>query len=73
MRKLSMKLEDLEIETFATDPAAEERGTVLGREASDTADETCSPETFASCDPYASDCHYTCGRSCWGSCWECGE
>ncbi len=73
MRKLSMKLEDLEVETFATDPATEARGTVLGRETSDTCEETCGGETFGSCDPYASDCHYTCGRSCWGSCWSCDE
>ena len=70
MRKLSMKLEDLEVETFATDPATEERGTVLGRETS--VDECGSgDETYASCDMYASDCFYTCGRSCWGSCAVC--
>lgn len=70
MRKLSMRLKDLEVET---DAAAEQRGTVLARETSDTCDETCGLETLGSCDPYASGCHHTCGRSCRGSCWECEE
>lgn len=72
MRKLSMKLEDLEVESFDTDAATEARGTVLGRETS--VDECGSgAESCASCDMYASDCFYTCGRSCWGSCWSCEE
>ena len=62
MRKLSMKLEELEVETFTTESPAEERGTVVGRE---------TDATDASCDHYASDCFYTCGRSCWGSCAVC--
>ena len=72
MRKLTLKLEDLAVETFATDAAAGERGTVVGRETS--VDECGSgTETCGSCDPYASDCFETCGRSCWGSCWTCAE
>ncbi|HEX6040711.1 hypothetical protein [Longimicrobium sp.] len=72
MRKLTMKLEELEVETFATAAPEGERGTVLGRE---TSVEECGSggETCGSCDPYASDCFYTCGRSCWGSCWSCDE
>jgi hypothetical protein len=70
MRKLSMKLEELEVETFTTEPAAEERGTVVARETDELGCES-TPETCTSCDPYASDCFYTCGRSCWGSCWSC--
>jgi len=72
MRKLSMKLEDLTVESFATDRETEERGTVLARQTGETCGEPCS-ETVGSCDPYASDCFYTCGRSCWGSCWSCDE
>jgi hypothetical protein len=39
----------------------------------DTCDDTCASgaETCGSCDPYASDCFETCGRSCYGSCWSC--
>lgn len=72
MRKLTMKLEELEVETFAAADVETKRGTVLGRETS--VDECGSGgETCGSCDPYASDCFETCGRSCFGSCWSCDE
>lgn len=74
MRKLSLELDDLKVESFAAAPAAAPRGTVLARDA-DTSLEVCGSggETCGSCDPYASDCFVTCGRSCFGSCWSCDE
>jgi hypothetical protein len=74
MRKLSLELDELKVESFATGAAEPGGGTVRGRETGpDTCDDTCASgaETCGSCDPYASDCFETCGRSCFGSCWSC--
>ena len=56
MRKLSLELDDLAVDSFATEEARSARGTVLGREKTDEYD-TCG----VSCDP----CD-TCDTSCAG-------
>jgi hypothetical protein len=49
MKKLSLKLDDLRVDTFQTSTEAGERGTVMGEQAS-VRGNTCAPS-----------CPYTCG------------
>jgi len=73
MAKLALKIEDLAVETFHTDPEAPARGTVIG--AADTIvdmgcvtyqtacpDPTCRANTQC-CSGYYS-CNYTCNNTC---------
>lgn len=58
MRKLSLKLDDLRIESFDTAAAAEEKGTVVA--------EQCS--CGATCMADYGTCAYSCRATCNGSC-----
>ena len=69
MRKLTLKLEDLQVDGFSTTPAEPQRGTVIGHShytwctcpGPPTCDATCQytcPET----------CVDTCAQTCWETC-----
>lgn len=61
MRKLTLSLETLQVESFQADPAVPARGTVLGQSVTQYADESC----FQSCNGGCTD---------WGSCYGgCGS
>jgi len=83
MKKLSLSLENLSVESFTTDGTAARRGTVEARSATMYADEscfgtcngTCYPASCASCDYSCNGCGggtaggYTCGAAtCGGTC-----
>ena len=68
MRKLSLKLEDLSVESFTTEGDAAVRGTVVGL------DESTGPEIVCSCIPvtaFEDTCQLTCGQTCLNTC-DCG-
>jgi hypothetical protein len=58
MHKLTLKLEDLQVDTFVTVPPKEAKGTVFG--------EQCTCYTACTC-PGCPSCEVTCG-SCVNSC-----
>jgi hypothetical protein len=72
MRKLSLKLDELEVETFETSAAGLTRGTVVARVTEpETCDYPCpsAQRTWCgTCDPAAFSCAITCPQSCYGSC-----
>jgi hypothetical protein len=63
MRKLSLHLEDLVVESFTTTDAARERGTVRGMDSVTVDQDTC-----VSCPVTCATCPGTCAASCGGSC-----
>ena len=66
MKKLSLNVEDLAIETFETAAAAREEGTVEGYAATNGNKYTC--------DPAVGTCFgYTCYESCETICGTCGD
>jgi len=59
MKKLTLKLEDLSVESFRTEQAADRNGTVVGHYgANHTLQETCGETCPHSCD--VSECGYSC-------------
>lgn len=83
MKKLSLALENLSVESFTTDAASARRGTVEARSGMTYIDEscygtcngTCYPNTCATCD-WSCGCGgtaggYTCNGSCAGP--TCGD
>ena len=75
MKKLSLKLDDLHVDSFDTTPVQKPKGTVFGEQCTcytqctcpgcPTCDNTC-PQTCA-----GMSCDYTCDNSCiYGSCVE---
>lgn len=58
MKKLTLRLDDLRIETFRTAHAPRDRGTVLGEQCS--CGNTCMAD-------YGT-CAYSCAATCYGSC-----
>lgn len=67
MKKLSLDLGDLEVESFPIRVNDEERGTVEGYYPTATCDETC-PNSCVSC---VNTCLNTCPNSCWETCATC--
>jgi hypothetical protein len=71
MKKLTLALEDLAVDSFVTAPAVSRRGTVEARWGTTYADESCNGTCDATCylDSCAS-CDWTCGTcaSCGASC-----
>lgn len=78
MRKLTLELEALTVESFAADGAAEARGTVAARQFTVYADECVTPNgtcerdcsDHLSCWGTCNSCAGTCGATCGG--WTCG-
>ncbi|HEX2206857.1 MAG TPA: hypothetical protein VHG93_04190 [Longimicrobium sp.] len=77
MKKLRLRLEDLEVDAFPTTPAAAERGTVAAHSHETCflsacpgyTCETCWETCPATCD--GDTCHaYSCESACAGTCWE---
>ena len=84
MRKLTLSLETLTVDSFHPDPAVPARGTVLGQSFTQYADESC----FGTCDGGCTmnwgscnggcgtgggSCNGTCANSCNGTCYNsCG-
>ena len=64
MKKLKLNLDDIRVESFATSPTEERRGTVFGQDPTHT-----EPECFAT-DPYCNDTSrcYTDGGTCYHTC-----
>ena len=71
MRKIELKLEALSVESFATGAAADERGTVVARQAGTFPGSTCAfscPNTCANtCDDATCPQSPTCAESCDGT------
>lgn len=67
MRKLTLRLDDLAVEGFSTEPAPRARGTVRGEQCS--CGGTCYDESCAN------TCWFTCMPTCMETCddWTCGE
>lgn len=67
MRKLTLDLDGLAVETFAAEPGTRAGGTVRAQEQQDTYWFTCSGSWVLSCD---GTCDFTCGRdrTCGGTC-----
>ena len=64
MKKLTLHLEDLRIDSFSTTPAERAKGTVFG--------EQCTCPTACTC-PGCPTCDATCDGSCGGTCdFSCG-
>lgn len=73
MRKLTLSLESLKVDSFHATDAESERGTVAGHSFTQYADESC----FQSCNGTCNTCNscyggcgsgFTCGSSCGNSC-----
>jgi hypothetical protein len=78
MKKLSLSVETLTVESFTTDAAGGPRGTVEGRSGTTYADESCNGTCNGTCYPAscmscAITCDQTCG-TCGGTCaaYTCG-
>ncbi|MBB4637878.1 hypothetical protein [Longimicrobium terrae] len=70
MKKLTLQLDDLRIESFSTTGAPRERGTVVGEEQC-TCPTACSCPGCPTCD---ASCNGTCGGTCDASCYgTCGD
>jgi hypothetical protein len=63
MHKLKLRLEDLRIDSFTTEPARKEKGTVFGEQC--TCYTNCSCPGCPTCD---ASCNGSCGASCGGTC-----
>ena len=63
MSKLKLRLEDLRIDSFTTEPAREEKGTVFGEQC--TCYTNCSCPGCPTCD---ASCNGTCNATACGSC-----
>jgi hypothetical protein len=63
MKKLSLKLDDLRVDTFQTSAVRQEAGTVFGEECTCPTDCTCPG--CPSCDP---TCEVTCDATCQHTC-----
>lgn len=79
MKKLTLRLEDLEVEGFSTSPAAKEKGTVIAHSHETclwtcpglpSCFDTCGDTCYETCDGYTCNDEYSCERSCDGTCWE---
>jgi hypothetical protein len=71
MKKLALVLDDLEVDSFETAPAAARRGTVEARSGTTYADESCNGTCDFSCfRASCASCDFTCGScaSCGGTC-----
>lgn len=67
MKKLSLTLESLTVESFATDGAAGTRGTVKGHDGTTYADESCNGTCVYTCYPASCmSCEFTCDQTCNG-------
>ncbi|HEX5870927.1 MAG TPA: hypothetical protein VFY65_10945 [Longimicrobium sp.] len=67
MRKLKLRLEDLEIAGFSTTPGARPRGTVVGEQGTHYTYCTCYQHTcFGTC--HQETCADTCAQTCWETC-----
>ena len=63
MAKLTLRLDDLRIETFSTTPVQKEKGTVFGEQC------TCHTNcTCPGCPTCNASCNGTCDASCYGTC-----
>jgi hypothetical protein len=82
MKKLTLHLDDLAVESFDTSAVVKERGTVLGEELcscagscpGQTCEATCAftcddPTCVESCNGTCPGQGYTCNESCGGTCW----
>jgi hypothetical protein len=63
MKKLTLRLEDLRIDSFSTEPVRKEKGTVFGEQC--TCYTNCSCPGCPTCD---ASCNGSCGASCGGTC-----
>ena len=81
MKKLTLRLDDLRIDSFQTTPAESRKGTVFGEQCTcwtnctcpgcPTCDASCNGTCGGSCDV---SCNGTCDASCNGSCdYTCGD
>jgi hypothetical protein len=70
MKKLSLHLDDLLVESFTTTAAVRERGTVRGMDSVTVDQDTCAtcPATCASC---PATCNASCGGTCGATCATC--
>jgi hypothetical protein len=66
MKKLALRLDDLQIDSFQTTPAGKEGGTVLGEQC--TCPSACSCPGCPTCDESCTTCVDTCEESCEGTC-----
>ena len=60
MKKLTLSLDTLEVQSFTTSEAAETRGTVHG-------EQQCTCQTVCTC-PGCPSCAATCPNTCWNTC-----
>jgi hypothetical protein len=71
MKKLTLRLEDLRIDSFSTTPVRREKGTVYGEQCTCHTACTCPgcPTCDASCNGTCdASCNGTCGATCAGTC-----
>ncbi len=73
MRKLTLSLESLTVDSFHAEPGVSPRGTVLGQNFTQYADESCFEScngtcAAAGCGSGYGSCYGTCYNSCGGSC-----
>ena len=69
MKKLSLKLDDLNVETFDTTTALKEKGTVFGEQC--TCPTQCTCPGCPTCEGGGQSCDYSCDDSCaYGTCVE---
>ncbi|HEX8905972.1 MAG TPA: hypothetical protein VF771_14075 [Longimicrobiaceae bacterium] len=71
MKKLTLNLDELAVDSFDTVPTAGRRGTVQARSGTTYADESCNGTCDHTCYPDScASCDFTCGScaSCGGTC-----
>jgi hypothetical protein len=71
MKKLSLDLDQLVVDSFDTAAKAEEKGTVFGEQC--TCYTNCTCPGCPTCDHTQCDqntCQHTCDFSCWGTCYD---
>jgi hypothetical protein len=84
MRKLTLKLDDLLVETFQTTPTQKAKGTVFGEQCTcytqctcpgcPTCDASCNGTCDASCNGSCASCAASCNGTCGASCdYSCGD
>ena len=80
MKKLKLRVDELAVQSFRTDPASAERGTVLPNALACTVNASCacptSPLACGTFAPTALSCAYTSPEVCTGwtehaTCWDC--
>jgi hypothetical protein len=65
MKKLTLTLDDLRVDSFETSVGRQERGTVIGEQQC-----TCNTQCGQNTCPGCPTCDYTCANTCPNTCWD---